>query len=68
MKLIILDQLMELKVAHREIMVDMVMDVFQALWSPNVNIPMLFRLLMCCSLRCGLFVSTHFPCRKLRAV
>ena len=37
---------MELKVAHKEIMVDMVMDVLRALWSPNLDIPILLRLLM----------------------
>lgn len=37
-KLIILDRLTELKAAHREIMVDMVMDVLRSLSSPNLDI------------------------------
>lgn len=37
-KLIILDRLTELKAAHREIMVEMVMDVLRALSSPNLDI------------------------------
>ncbi|CAI0438730.1 unnamed protein product [Linum tenue] len=37
-KLIVLDRLSELKSSHREIMVDMVMDVLRALSSPNVDI------------------------------
>ncbi|KAK9266069.1 hypothetical protein L1049_019060 [Liquidambar formosana] len=37
-KLIVLDRLNELKSSHREIMVDMIMDVLRALSSPNVDI------------------------------
>ncbi|CAI0460684.1 unnamed protein product [Linum tenue] len=37
-KLIVLDRLQELKSSHREIMVDMVMDVLRALSSPNLDI------------------------------
>ncbi|CAK9866541.1 unnamed protein product [Sphagnum jensenii] len=37
-KLIILDRLQELKVSHREIMVEMIMDVLRALSSPNLDI------------------------------
>ncbi|CAN1220311.1 Coatomer subunit beta-1 [Linum perenne] len=37
-KLIILDRLLELKSSHKEIMVDMVMDVLRALSSPNLDI------------------------------
>ncbi len=37
-KLIILDRLQELKVLHREIMVEMIMDVLRALGSPNLDI------------------------------
>ncbi|KMZ70478.1 Coatomer subunit beta [Zostera marina] len=37
-KLIVLDRLNELKVLHREIMVDMIMDVLRALSSPNLDI------------------------------
>lgn len=37
-KLIVLDRLNELKSSHREIMVDMIMDVLRALSSPNLDI------------------------------
>ncbi|KAI0502691.1 hypothetical protein KFK09_017648 [Dendrobium nobile] len=37
-KLIVLERLNELKSSHREIMVDMIMDVLRALSSPNVDI------------------------------
>lgn len=37
-KLIVLDKLNELKTSHREIMVDMIMDVLRALSSPNLDI------------------------------
>lgn len=37
-KLIVLDQLNELKSSHRDIMVDMIMDVLRALSSPNLDI------------------------------
>ncbi|GBG62046.1 hypothetical protein CBR_g28522 [Chara braunii] len=37
-KLIVLDRLQELKTAHREVMVEMVMDVLRALSSPNMDI------------------------------
>nr|XP_043638599.1 coatomer subunit beta-1 [Erigeron canadensis]XP_043638600.1 coatomer subunit beta-1 [Erigeron canadensis] len=37
-KLIVLDRLNELKASHREIMVDMIMDVLRALSSPNHDI------------------------------
>jgi coatomer subunit beta len=37
-KLIVLDRLAELKVAHREVMQDVVMDVLRALGSPNADI------------------------------
>ncbi|CAD6254491.1 unnamed protein product [Miscanthus lutarioriparius] len=37
-KLIILDRLHELRSSHREVMVDMVMDVLRALASPNVDV------------------------------
>ncbi|CAK9210114.1 unnamed protein product [Sphagnum troendelagicum] len=37
-KLIILDRLQELKTSHREIMVEMIMDVLRALASPNLDI------------------------------
>ncbi|KAL5554544.1 hypothetical protein UlMin_041945 [Ulmus minor] len=37
-KLIVLDRLNELKASHREIMVEMVMDVLRALSSPNLDI------------------------------
>ncbi|KAA8541547.1 hypothetical protein F0562_022699 [Nyssa sinensis] len=37
-KLIVLDRLNELKSSHREIMVDMIMDVLRALSSPNIDI------------------------------
>lgn len=37
-KLIVLDRLFELKVSHRDIMVDMIMDVLRALLSPNLDI------------------------------
>lgn len=37
-KLIILDRITELKAAHREIVVEMVMDVLRALSSPNLDI------------------------------
>ncbi|KAL8133641.1 coatomer subunit beta-1-like [Apium graveolens] len=37
-KLIVLDRLNELKVSHREILVEMVMDVLRALSSPNTDI------------------------------
>ncbi|CAI0550558.1 unnamed protein product [Linum tenue] len=37
-KLIVLDRLQELKSSHREIMVDLVMDVLRALSSPNLDI------------------------------
>ncbi|TXG62373.1 hypothetical protein EZV62_013736 [Acer yangbiense] len=37
-KLIVLDQLNELKSSHREIMVDLIMDVLRALSSPNLDI------------------------------
>lgn len=37
-KLIVLDRLNELKSAHREIMVDLIMDVLRALSSPNIDI------------------------------
>ena len=38
MKLIVLDRLQELKGQHREVMVDVVMDVLRALASPNLDI------------------------------
>lgn len=37
-KLIVLDRLNELKTSHREIMVDMIMDILRALSSPNLDI------------------------------
>lgn len=37
-KLIILDRITELKAAHREVMVEMIMDVLRALSSPNLDI------------------------------
>lgn len=37
-KLIVLDRLNELRISHREIMVDMVMDVLRALSTPNLDI------------------------------
>ncbi|TKW17969.1 hypothetical protein SEVIR_5G403400v4 [Setaria viridis] len=37
-KLIILDRLHELRTSHREVMVDVVMDVLRALGSPNVDV------------------------------
>lgn len=37
-KLIVLDQLNELKSSHRDVMVDMIMDVLRALSSPNLDI------------------------------
>ncbi|KAJ8617025.1 hypothetical protein MRB53_013211 [Persea americana] len=37
-KLIVLDQLNELKASHRDIMVDVIMDVLRALSSPNLDI------------------------------
>ncbi|KAL5974102.1 hypothetical protein ACLOJK_030765 [Asimina triloba] len=37
-KLIVLDRLNELKSSHRDIMVDMIMDVLRALLSPNLDI------------------------------
>ncbi|KAH6555339.1 hypothetical protein KP509_1Z263900 [Ceratopteris richardii] len=37
-KLIILDRLQELKTSHKEVMVEMVMDVLRALSSPNLDI------------------------------
>ncbi|XXG64430.1 hypothetical protein AAC387_Pa05g2386 [Persea americana] len=37
-KLIVLDRLKELKTLHRDIMVDMIMDVLRALSSPNLDI------------------------------
>ncbi|ERN11735.1 hypothetical protein AMTRI_Chr03g45050 [Amborella trichopoda] len=37
-KLIVLDRLNELKISHREVMMDMIMDVLRALSSPNVDI------------------------------
>lgn len=37
-KLIVLDRLNELKSSHRDVMVDMIMDVLRALSSPNVDI------------------------------
>ncbi|PKA52889.1 Coatomer subunit beta-1 [Apostasia shenzhenica] len=37
-KLIVLERLNELKSSHREIMVDMIMDILRALSSPNVDI------------------------------
>ncbi|KAK9726802.1 hypothetical protein RND81_05G238100 [Saponaria officinalis] len=37
-KLIVLDRLQELKSSHKEIMVDMIMDILRALASPNVDI------------------------------
>ncbi|KAL2549235.1 Coatomer subunit beta-1 [Forsythia ovata] len=37
-KLIVLDRLNELKLSHRDIMVDMIMDVLRALSSPNLDI------------------------------
>ncbi|KAH6554530.1 hypothetical protein KP509_1Z327700, partial [Ceratopteris richardii] len=37
-KLIILDRLQELKASHREVMVEMIMDVLRALSSPNLDI------------------------------
>ncbi|GAV77879.1 Adaptin_N domain-containing protein/Coatamer_beta_C domain-containing protein [Cephalotus follicularis] len=37
-KLIVLDRLNELKSSHREIMIDMIMDVLRALSSPNLDI------------------------------
>ncbi|KAK9734149.1 hypothetical protein RND81_04G118500 [Saponaria officinalis] len=37
-KLIVLDRLQELKTSHKEIMVDMIMDILRALASPNLDI------------------------------
>lgn len=37
-KLIVLDRLQELKASHREVMVEMIMDVLRALASPNLDI------------------------------
>ena len=37
-KLIVLDRLQELKVSHREVMVEMIMDMLRALSSPNLDI------------------------------
>lgn len=37
-KLIVLDRLQELKSSHKEIMVDMIMDILRALSSPNLDI------------------------------
>ncbi|KAH9297610.1 hypothetical protein KI387_029292, partial [Taxus chinensis] len=37
-KLIVLDRLHELKASHRDVMVDMIMDVLRALSSPNLDI------------------------------
>lgn len=37
-KLIVLDRLQELKTNHRDVMVDMVMDILRALGSPNMDI------------------------------
>ncbi|KAJ8421241.1 hypothetical protein Cgig2_028191 [Carnegiea gigantea] len=37
-KLIVLDRLLELKSSHKEIMVEMIMDILRALSSPNVDI------------------------------
>lgn len=37
-KLIVLDRINELKTSHREIMVDMIMDILRALSSPNLDI------------------------------
>lgn len=37
-KLIVLDRLQELKASHRDVMVDMIMDVLRALSSPNLDI------------------------------
>ncbi|KAL6870870.1 hypothetical protein ACP4OV_014718 [Aristida adscensionis] len=37
-KLIILDRLLELRSSHREVMVDVVMDILRALASPNVDV------------------------------
>uniref|UniRef100_A0A0C9QQH4 Coatomer subunit beta n=1 Tax=Wollemia nobilis TaxID=56998 RepID=A0A0C9QQH4_9CONI len=37
-KLIVLDRLQELKASHREVMVDVIMDVLRALSSPNLDI------------------------------
>ncbi|PIA43661.1 hypothetical protein AQUCO_01800014v1 [Aquilegia coerulea] len=37
-KLIVLDRLNELKISHRDIMVEMIMDVLRALSSPNLDI------------------------------
>lgn len=37
-KLIILDRLQELKVSHKEVMVEMIMDMLRALTSPNLDI------------------------------
>ncbi|KAF9615164.1 hypothetical protein IFM89_022225 [Coptis chinensis] len=37
-KLIVLDRLNELKISHRDILVDMIMDVLRALSSPNLDI------------------------------
>ncbi|XP_030971844.1 coatomer subunit beta-2-like [Quercus lobata] len=37
-KLIVLDRLNELRISHREIMVDLVMDVLRALLTPNLDI------------------------------
>ncbi|XP_031484427.1 coatomer subunit beta-1-like [Nymphaea colorata] len=37
-KLIILDRLNELKVSHKEVMIDMIMDILRALSSPNLDI------------------------------
>ncbi|KAL2652816.1 hypothetical protein R1flu_020944 [Riccia fluitans] len=37
-KLIVLDRLQELKASHREVMVDLIMDVLRALSSPNLDI------------------------------
>jgi coatomer subunit beta len=37
-KLIVLDRLQELKASHRDVMVDMIMDVLRALSSPNLDV------------------------------
>ncbi|XP_074288079.1 coatomer subunit beta-1-like [Silene latifolia] len=37
-KLIVLDRLQELKASHKEIMVDMIMDILRALASPNLDV------------------------------
>lgn len=37
-KLIVLDRLLELKTSHKEIMVEMIMDILRALSSPNLDI------------------------------